>query len=61
MNRIARTAALATIALLAVAGGWACNDDGGDDLTLAEYFQRVDEIDNDSTERIDASTVSAAL
>ena len=54
MNRVTRTAALATIALLAVAGGWACNDDGGDDLTLEEYFQRVDEIDNDSTERIDA-------
>lgn len=53
MNRITRIAAVGAIALLTAVAGWACNDDG-DDLTLEEYFQRVDEIDNDSNQRIDA-------
>jgi hypothetical protein len=46
---------LSALAIVAVAlGAVACND-GGDKLTLEEYFQEVDQIDNDSTERIDAA------
>jgi hypothetical protein len=54
MKQIIGTATALSIALVAAIGGWACNDDG-ESLTLEEYFQRVDEIDNDSTERIDAN------
>jgi hypothetical protein len=45
---------IASMAIGAIAlGAIACNDDK-ESLTLEEYFQRVDEIDNDGTERIDA-------
>jgi hypothetical protein len=37
----------------AALGAIACNDDG-ESLTLEEYFQEVDRIDNESTERFDA-------
>ena len=45
---------LAAVAVGAVAlGAMACNDDK-ESLTLEEYFQQVDALDNSSTERIDA-------
>jgi hypothetical protein len=53
-----RTVALAGIAGLSLALGVvaaACGGDGGgDSLTLEEYFQRLDELDNKLTEQTDA-------
>jgi hypothetical protein len=45
--------ALTTVLGLAAFGSWACNDDG-DELTLQEYFDRIDQIDNDGTVKTDA-------
>jgi hypothetical protein len=55
MHRIIRIAAVTAVLALATAGAWACGgDDDKDSLTLEQYFQRVDTIDNDSTADIDA-------
>lgn len=45
-----RLLAIPLIAIVAVVGGWsavACGNDGGGALTLEEFFQRVDELDED--------------
>lgn len=54
MKWIARTAAFAAILGATAFGGWACTDDKGNALTLEEYFQQLDELDNQSSDRGDA-------
>jgi hypothetical protein len=54
MNRLIRIAVVGCIIVAAGAATWGCNDKKDKELTLEEYFQKVDAIDNDSTARTDA-------
>lgn len=53
-RRFTRAAVVGVILVLTAVGAVACGDDGGEKLTLEEYFQQLDQIDNEGTERIDA-------
>jgi hypothetical protein len=55
LNWLTRCATGGVILVTAAFGGWACTDDDGNELTLEEYFQRIEDLDNDFSERGDAA------
>lgn len=54
MKWIVRAATGAAVISAALFGGWACSDDGGGALTLEEYFQELEDVDNETSDRTDA-------
>jgi hypothetical protein len=40
---------------IAVLGGWACSDDDGSELSLEEYFQELQALDEEFNEQADAA------
>lgn len=55
MNRISKLCAFGVIGVAVVFGGWACTDDKGNELSLEEYFQELDEMENNFSEKGDAT------
>jgi len=50
-----KTAGVILVAVSVAGAGWACNDDGGggSSLTLEEYFQEIDDLDAEFSQRSD--------
>lgn len=53
MGRIGRWIALPTLMFALAIGAAGCGDDGGGELALDDYFERLEEIDREFTERSD--------
>jgi hypothetical protein len=47
--------ALLAATLAVASAGWACKDDSGDSLTLEEYFQQIEALDDNTQTRVDAA------
>src|SRR5262245_43802021 len=55
MKTAFRIAAASLLLGLGALGTWACSDDDGNELTMEEYFQQLDEIDNNTDAQITAN------
>ena len=55
MKWVVRVGAAAALLGTAVVGGWACTDDEGNELTLEDYFQQLEELDDEFSEQGDAA------
>jgi hypothetical protein len=52
---IRKIALIGVIAVAAALLGWACSDNGGNELSLEEYFEQLDDAENKFTDDSDAS------